>query len=182
MVSTLLLLLPILFSCSSGGISQGYRVGGGSTSSFPGLIAFRTTQSKYDIDAPVDFRIDYGHYFKQEWGMIQETDENAGKLLENMIALEILKDGKEVYYFKNNVECDFIIQEKNKFTPVQVCFSLQNTDTKKREIKGLLSACEFFNVNTGYIVTFDEENVQKISNCNIEIIPAYKFILDILGK
>ncbi|XMB72622.1 hypothetical protein RJI07_01640 [Mycoplasmatota bacterium WC30] len=64
MYFTLMNLLTLLFSCSSGGgISEGYTVGGGSTMSFPGLIAFKTTQSEYDIDTPTDFRIDYGHFF-----------------------------------------------------------------------------------------------------------------------
>ncbi len=105
--------------------------------------------------------------------------ENKGKLLENMIALELLKHEKELTYYKNVVECDFIIKQKNKFLPIQISYSLQNADTKKREIKGLISACEFLKVKKGIIVTYEEEFSEKINDIEITIVPAYKFMLEI---
>lgn len=105
--------------------------------------------------------------------------ENKGKLLENMIALELLKHDKELAYYKNIVECDFIIKQKNKFLPIQCSFSLQNDATKKREFKGLISACEYLNVKKGIIVTYDEEFLEKINEIEIKIVPAYKFMLEI---
>lgn len=108
--------------------------------------------------------------------------ENYGKLLENMIVLEILKAGKEINYFKQHIECDFIIKSKNKLIPVQVCYSIQNQDTWQREIKGLLFACKFLKQDIGYIVTFDEEKSEQIENVNIVIMPAFKFMLEFLNQ
>jgi predicted AAA+ superfamily ATPase len=108
--------------------------------------------------------------------------ENHGKLLENMIALEILKSGKELMYFKNNLECDFIIRDKKSFSPVQVIYSIQDPDTKGREIKGLLLASEYLKMKKGTIVTYEEEDNFNINNFKIEVIPAYKFILGALNK
>jgi len=105
--------------------------------------------------------------------------ENKGKLLENMIALELLKHDKELTYYKNIVECDFIIKQKNNYLPIQCSFSLQNDATKKREFKGLISACEFLKVKKGIIVTYDEESIEKINEIEIKVIPAYKFMLEI---
>ncbi|MCX6327801.1 MAG: ATP-binding protein [Bacteroidia bacterium] len=128
----------------------------------------KSEKKAYSIDTGILTALDYSF------------SENYGKLLENMIALEILKAQKEVSYFKNIIECDFIVKEKNNYTPVQVCFSMKNSDTKKREINGLVKACEFFNVKTGYIVTFDEEKTEKTEKTTIETIPAYKFMLEFL--
>jgi predicted AAA+ superfamily ATPase len=99
-----------------------------------------------------------------------------------MIALEILKAGKEINYFKQHIECDFIIKSKNKLIPVQVCYSIQNQDTWQREIKGLLFACKFLKQDIGYIVTFDEEKSEQIENVNIVIMPAFKFMLEFLNQ
>ncbi len=105
--------------------------------------------------------------------------ENKGKLLENMIALELLKHEKELTYYKNIVECDFIVKQKNKFLPIQISYSLQNAITKKRELKGLISACDYLKVKKGIIVTYEEEFLEKIDDIEIVIVPAYKFMLDI---
>lgn len=104
--------------------------------------------------------------------------ENHGKLLENMMALEILKSGRDLSYFKNNLECDFIIRDKKTFSPVQVSYSIQDPDTKEREIKGLSLACEYLKINKGTIITYEEEYNLEVNNIKIDVIPAYKFILD----
>jgi len=107
--------------------------------------------------------------------------ENYGKLLENLTALEILKSGKDLMYFKDNLECDFIFRDKKSFFPVQVSYSIQDPDTKQREIKGLLSACEYIKAKKGTIVTYEEEDTFNSNNIGIDVIPAFKFILETLN-
>lgn len=108
--------------------------------------------------------------------------ENHGKLLENLTALEILKSGRELMYFRDNLECDFIIRDKKTFSPVQVSYSIQDSDTDEREIKGLLRACEYLKVKKGTIVTFEEEDNFKSGDIRIEVIPAYKYYLEVLSS
>ena len=103
--------------------------------------------------------------------------QDNGKLLENMIATEILKQNKELFYYKKDYETDFIIKTNNNYIPVQVCYSLQNQETKKREVRGLLSACKDLNTDVGIIISFDEEKEEKIKDIQIKTIPCYKFIL-----
>ncbi len=104
--------------------------------------------------------------------------ENKGKLLENLIALELLKFDYNINYFKDNYECDFIIKNNNNYTPVQVSYTLSNAETKQREIKGLIACCSYLNINRCIIVTYDEESSMQIENTKIEINPAYKFLLE----
>src|SRR3989338_10639574 len=63
-----------------------------------------------------------------------------GKMLENLVFLNLRKKYKDIFYFQEKNECDFVIKEKDKITKaIQVCFDL-NEDNKDREINGLLEA------------------------------------------
>jgi len=105
------------------------------------------------------------------------VSENKGKLLENMVALEFLKAEKQIFYFKNNKECDFIVKNKNKYLPVQVSYEISENETKLRELKGLAEACKYLNVKTGIIITFDQEEELFFQDIKVNIIPVYKYFL-----
>jgi predicted AAA+ superfamily ATPase len=103
---------------------------------------------------------------------------DKGKLLENLIAVELLKEGKNIFFYRNRGECDFIITEKDRVcSPVQVCLTLNDLDTRQREIKGLVSACERFKLPKGFIITDDEEETIKEKNIEINVLPAFKYLL-----
>jgi uncharacterized protein len=128
----------------------------------------KSEKKAYAIDNGILSAVDYSY------------SENLGKLLENLIALEILKSGNEVLYFKDNLECDFILHDKKTVFPVQVSYSIREPDTREREIKGLLLACKNLKAVKGTIITFEEEDNFKLDNINIEVMPAFKYILDVL--
>ncbi|MEK6907615.1 MAG: ATP-binding protein, partial [Nanoarchaeota archaeon] len=44
--------------------------------------------------------------------------QDAGKLLENLVFIELKRRKKEVYYHRDNYECDFIVKEKNKVNEI----------------------------------------------------------------
>ena len=104
--------------------------------------------------------------------------ENYGKLLENQVFLELKRRNKELFYFREKNECDFLIKEKNKITnAIQVCYEI-NQNNKEREIKGLTEAMKKFNLKEGTIVTLNQEETIKQNNLTIKIVPAYKWFLD----
>lgn len=104
--------------------------------------------------------------------------ENKGKLLENLVFLELKRNEKEIFYFQNKNECDFVIKGKNKITEaIQVCYEI-NEKNKKREIEGLLTTMKEFNLKEGLILTMDEEEEIKIENKNITIKPIWKWLIE----
>ncbi|MDD4148534.1 MAG: ATP-binding protein [Bacteroidales bacterium] len=105
------------------------------------------------------------------------VSQNLGKLLENLVAMEFLKNEKKIFYFKNNFECDFIVEDNQKYLPVQVCYAFYDNQTKERELRALNEACKYINVNTGIIITFDTEENLIYKEINIVIIPFYKYFL-----
>ncbi|MBU0591043.1 ATP-binding protein [Candidatus Micrarchaeota archaeon] len=102
---------------------------------------------------------------------------NKVRMLENHVFLDLRRTGKEIYYFKGEKECDFLIKEKNKITAaIQVCYEL-NEDNKEREVEGLIEALQKFDLSKGLILTYDQDDVLKLSGKTITIKPVWKWVL-----
>lgn len=106
--------------------------------------------------------------------------EDYGRALENLIFISLLNSNYKLFYYsqRNKGECDFIVKEKNKIIKLIQVTKILNADNEKREIKGLLSAMEEFNLKKGYIITKDQEELRVVNNKEIRIIPAYKWLID----
>lgn len=104
--------------------------------------------------------------------------EDRGRLLENMVFLELRRRGREIYYFKEKNECDFIIKEKDKIVEaIQVAKEL-NHSNEEREIEGLAGALEQFNLKIGILLTESKEEERKIGKRKIKIMPVWKWLLE----
>jgi len=112
-----------------------------------------------------------------------KISKDYGKLLENLIFLELYKKNRNIYFYKNNKECDFVIIDELKGNQaIQVCYSMTGPETKKREVSGLLEVCNRFKLKEGYIITFSNEESFVENDVSVNIIPAYKFSLNFTGK
>lgn len=104
--------------------------------------------------------------------------EDYGRLLENCVYIELKRRGLEVYYHRQKKECDFVIKGGNSIvSAIQVSASLEDEDTRKREIEGLLDACRTYNLKEGLILTKEEEEEYFIEGVKISIVPVYKWLL-----
>lgn len=104
---------------------------------------------------------------------------NIGQLLENAVFVEFKRRHKEVYYHDDGIECDFILREDGQITSAcQVTRSLNEEKTKQREINGLLSALNTYNLSEGTILTEDETEELTVEGKQIHICPIWKWMLD----
>lgn len=105
--------------------------------------------------------------------------ENLGRLLENVVYLELRRRNFEVYSYKteNDLEVDFIAKRGNELSLIQVTQSLSAPVTRKREIQALITALAELKLDKGIIITADEEEEIVQENFVIQAIPAYKFLL-----
>ncbi len=104
--------------------------------------------------------------------------ENLGRLYENLVFLSLMQNGKEVYYYRERGECDFIIKEKQKIIQlIQVCYNINDLDTKRREIESLLEASAELKCNNLLIITDEEEKEEKVKGKKIKFIPLWKWLL-----
>lgn len=105
-----------------------------------------------------------------------KLSQDRGRLLETTVALELLKQGKQIAYAQNGYECDFVCMERGHVTAaMQVAYDLLDAKTRAREIKGLVRACQDFDLVNGVIITHDLEEDIVIDNIQIKIIPAWKY-------
>lgn len=103
---------------------------------------------------------------------------NTGKNLENVVLIELKRRKKDVYYFSEKSECDFVVKEEAKITKaIQVCYDL-NKENRKREVKGLLEALNKFKLKSGFIITLDQEEEFEEEGRKIKVIPIWKWLLE----
>lgn len=101
-----------------------------------------------------------------------------GRLLENIVFVELKRRGYEVYYFSGTRECDFVIKDGKSITGViQVCHEL-NDSNKEREYGGLIEAMEGFNLECGLILTSDQEDTIKVGTLAIHVRSVWRWLLD----
>lgn len=105
--------------------------------------------------------------------------ENVGKRLENLVLIELLRRGAEVYYHSKKNECDFVIKEGLTITTaIQVCSILDSVVTKKREVDGLIEALKEYKLKEGLILTLDAEEEFFLEDKKIVIKPVWKWLLE----
>ncbi|MCK5123138.1 MAG: ATP-binding protein [Candidatus Pacebacteria bacterium] len=105
--------------------------------------------------------------------------DDRGKLMENLVFIELKRRKKEVYFYSDKNECDFLIKEKNKITSaIQVSEKIEDNNDK-REINGLISALEKYDLKEGMVLSLDDEKKQEIiKKKKIKFIPIWKWLLE----
>jgi predicted AAA+ superfamily ATPase len=103
---------------------------------------------------------------------------DEGRILENIVFLHLRRKWKEIYYYSGKRECDFVVFDRDKVEMVvQVCYVLSD-DNMAREISGLKEAMEFFQLNNGLLISYDQEDIFEEGGRKIMIIPAWKWMRD----
>ena len=104
--------------------------------------------------------------------------DDFGKLLENLVFIELRRRNEQIYYSRKNYECDFLIVRKNKVSlPIQVTKKL-NDDNEKREINGLLEVMKEHKLKEGIILTEEQEEEKIIEGKKIKVKPVWKWLLE----
>ncbi|MCK5660995.1 MAG: ATP-binding protein [Methanosarcinales archaeon] len=100
-----------------------------------------------------------------------------GKLLENIVFLELRRRHSDIYYHRDKHECDFIVMENGHITDaIQVTASLNGNS--KREYDGLLEALDKYGLDEGLILTDDEEFEDIKGDKKIIVMPIWKWLLE----
>ncbi len=103
--------------------------------------------------------------------------ENRGRILEDVVAIELFRREKEIYYFKNKRECDFIIKTGTRPThAVQVCWELTRRN-EKHELAGLADAHRSLGLSAGMILTYDQEGEREVNGLPVTILPVWRWLL-----
>ncbi len=140
------------------------------------------TVSKYDPSVKKQIRNEKKIYCIDS-GLINATafrfSREEGRILENIVFLELKRRGKEIFYEEDKTECDFLIKEGLNITAaIQVSVSLADEATRQREINGLLDAMKKYDLPDGLLLTKGAAEDLLIEERRIKIMPAWAFLLE----
>ena len=101
---------------------------------------------------------------------------DKGRMLENIVFLALLRTYREIYYFREKGECDFLVKVDGVLKmAIQVTYEL-NEDNKRRELEGLTEAMDKLGIEEGFILTYGQEDELIFDGRTIKIKPAWKWM------
>lgn len=97
---------------------------------------------------------------------------DEGKLAENLVFIELIRNEKDAFYWKGKGEVDFVIKNNDQsLRAINVCYS---DEVPEREINSLLDfKKQFQKTNELIIITKDTEKYEQ----GIKFVPLWKYLL-----
>ena len=108
--------------------------------------------------------------------------EDKGRMFENLVFLELkrrLTDRQNICYWKNKegAETDFVIRQGTTVQQImQVTTEVQQQETLRREVQGLLACAKELGVTQGTIITESVGKTQIIDGVTISFQPCMKWL------
>ncbi|MFO7735085.1 MAG: ATP-binding protein [bacterium] len=119
-----------------------------------------------------------------DWALARAVSYGAGtddtRLFENMIYINLKRKGGNVSYYstREGFEVDFVSTDNKKnIELIQVSYSLDKMSVQNREIRALLTAGKHLNAQNLTIITLNDEKTVKLDGMEINIVPAWKWLL-----
>ena len=106
---------------------------------------------------------------------------DVSHLLENLVFTGLRRQFPDIYYYKAKTgkEVDFIVPKRDRSKMlVQVCETLADPKTRKREIAALIEAMAEQKQKSGTIVTKNETGQIETDSGSIVVAPVWRFLLD----
>lgn len=108
------------------------------------------------------------------------VSKKIGANLENIIFLELRRRNKEIYYYKTEKgrEIDFLMQKEDVTELIQVSVTLENEETRHRELRVFSEAKKELRGETrAMLITLDRSEIIEYDGCEIEIVNVLDFLL-----
>ncbi|VVB99357.1 AAA domain protein [uncultured archaeon] len=112
-------------------------------------------------------------------GMINKMaftpSENKGRLLENLVFIELKRRKKQVFYWKSlaGKEVDFILVDKGKpVEAIQVCYDL-NKENLERELGALKEAAQELKIKKTTMLTYDQRKTEG----GTDLLPVWEWLI-----
>jgi len=85
---------------------------------------------------------------------------------------------KEIYFFKDKSECDFIVKTGFDVTEaIQVSATLSDAKTRHRELRGLTDCCNKFSLRRDLIITLNGSEEFEHHGIAVTVMPLYRWLL-----
>ena len=97
--------------------------------------------------------------------------EDLGKLVENLVLIELKRRGRDAYFWTGKREADFVIRQGSNLTAMNVTYT---NEISKREKEGLLEFREKYKNAKLVIIT---KELEQTDNDKIKYVPLWKWLL-----
>lgn len=102
--------------------------------------------------------------------------ENKGRILENIVFIELKRRKVEFFYYSGKNECDFVIMQGTQIKQaIQVTYLISHENIE-REVNGLLEVKDKYNITDLMMLVYDDELQLTIAD-EIQIMPVWKWLL-----
>jgi uncharacterized protein len=149
------------------------------------LPAYATKQKLHQRTPQKVYLVDNGFVQARSF----EQSPNSGRLLENMVMIELLRRGNQpglaLFYHRtrNNKEIDFVVRKGHTVQQlIQVCFDISSTKTRKRELAALAEASGELQCSNLLIITWNHEEFIIQQEITIQCLPAWKWLLEMKNE
>jgi hypothetical protein len=119
-------------------------------------------------------------------GIEGRVSSDAGRLYENIVALELLRrKGRdpdlEVYYWQDysGKEVDFVLKRGREVVElIQVCLELEDYDVRTREFKSLIRAGRELKCSEQLVITSERSGAEKFRGKSVKLLPLWQWLLE----
>jgi hypothetical protein len=145
---------------------------------------FCSISRKYDPSVRIQISQEKKFYLTDN-GFIRRISTSGTRdvtyVFENLIFTTLWGNGV-IFFHRDKFECDFVRIQNNSITDLyQVCYNITKNN-KEREINGLVEAAKRFNLSEGWLITYDQEEVSITEEVTIHIVPAWKWMLNVVQR
>lgn len=121
------------------------------------------------------------HYFTDNGLLSIFLTDQDSSLLENLCAITLYKEyadteSPRIYFYNKNIEVDFYVPEED--LAIQAAYSLNDQDTRKREVSALVALHKAYPLKRALIITYDEEETIEVNGLTIGVVPIWKWLLE----
>lgn len=100
---------------------------------------------------------------------------DKGRVMENLVFLELKRRGKQPFYYSNGREVDFFLEDEYL---INVALSIDEPNTFQRETESLFSAMKQLNISESSLITLYEKRTLRREGKTIHIQPLADFLLN----
>ncbi len=110
--------------------------------------------------------------------------DNLGRYIENVVFLELIRrnyiyNHNIFYNLENNKELDFVLLDKKRVKQlIQVCYSIEDFNTKERELEALINSSTVLGCKDLLVITWNYEATEIYKKKKIIFIPLWKWLLN----
>jgi hypothetical protein len=134
---------------------------------------YDTKIKSFDKNPKKIYCVDNGIILKN----VPTFSKNDGALLENIVAVQLKRLGREFYYFrdKNGAEVDFVVPETGE--AIQVCYNI-NESNIEREIKSFVKVSKILSLDNVLLLTLDQDKTIDFDGLKINVKPVWRWLLE----